>query len=128
MNDISISTITAASPKYLQVFDLRDEILRKPLGMSLKNDDLSRDLADSIFIAEHGDRVIGCVLLHQLGTDTAQLRAMAVSADWQGRGVGRMLVEELEKTGMVSGLRKDSAARPQDSYRVLHQPRIYPGG
>jgi predicted GNAT family N-acyltransferase len=96
MNDIIVSAITATSPQYQQVFDLRDEILRKPLGLSLKNDDLRRDYVDTIFIAGHKDKVIGCVLMHHLNIDEAQLRAMAVYEEWQGKGVGRLLVKALE--------------------------------
>ena len=97
MSNISISTITSGSPKYKEVFELRDEILRRPLGRELKNDDLSRDHIDTIFIAEHEGRIIGCVLLHRLSDEEVQLRAMAVYNEWQGKGVGRMLVQALEK-------------------------------
>jgi len=96
MHDIIISNITAASPKYQQVYDLREEVLRKPLGLSLKNEDLTRDLTDTIFIAEYDGKVIGCVLLHQINMDEAQLRAMAVYSHWQYRGVGGLLVKTLE--------------------------------
>jgi N-acetylglutamate synthase-like GNAT family acetyltransferase len=96
MSDIQISTITSVAPEYEEVFTLRDEVLRKPLGMSLKNDDLSRDHYNTIFIARHEGAVVGCVLLHPLSSETAQLRAMAVYNAWQGKGVGRKLVEALE--------------------------------
>ena len=59
MDNIIISRTDTNAPEYPQVFALRDEILRKPLGMSLKNDDLSRDYIDTIFIARRGDEVIG---------------------------------------------------------------------
>jgi len=104
--NIIISAITSASEKYPQVFRLRDEILRKPLGMSLVNDDLSRDHTDTIFIAEHNEEVIGCVLLHHLSAEEAQLRAMAVYDKWQGQGVGRMLVEALENFSSEKGYSK----------------------
>ena len=103
MSDISISTITSGSPKYKEVFELRDEILRRPLGRELKNDDLSRDHIDTIFIAEHEGRTIGCVLLHRLSDEEVQLRAMAVYNEWQGKGVGRMLVQALEKHTQEQG-------------------------
>ena len=104
--NIIISAITSASEKYPQVFRLRDEILRKPLGMSLVNDDLSRDHTDTIFIAEHNEEVIGCVLLHHLSAEEAQLRAMAVYDKWQGQVVGRMLVEALENFSSEKGYSK----------------------
>ncbi len=97
MEDIVVSAIDHKAPQYGQVWDLREAILRKPLGRSLKDDDLSRDLTDTIFIAEHKGRVIGCVLLHRIDDNVAQLRAMAVYNEWQGKGVGRLLVLAAEQ-------------------------------
>ena len=106
MNDITISIINSSSPKYQPVFNLRDEILRKPLGLSLKNEDMSRDHKNIIFIAEHGDKIIGCVLLEPKDPETAKLRAMAVYNEWQGKGVGKMLVQALEKYAWQNGYKK----------------------
>jgi len=106
MNNITISIINSVSPKYDQVFELRDKILRKPLGMSLKNDDLSRDHSDAIFIAEQNNKIIGCVLLHHLDNEHTQLRAMAVYDEWQGKGIGRLLVNALEDFSRREGYKK----------------------
>lgn len=103
MENIHISRIDTNSPDYPQVFDLRDEMLRKPLGMSLKNDDLSRDYVDMIFMAKHEGKVIGCVMLHHKDEDHLQLRQMAVSADWQGKGIGRLIVLEAELYAREAG-------------------------
>ena len=106
MNDITISIINSTSPKYKPVFDLRDEILRKPLGLSLRNEDMSRDHKNTIFIAEHDNKIIGCVLLEPIDSDTAQLRAMAVYNEWQGKGIGRMLVQALEEYAWQNSYKK----------------------
>lgn len=92
MDNIVISHIRHAAPQYYQVMELRDEILRKPLGLSIKDDDNSRDIIDTIFIAEHNGKVIGCLLVHPLEDNQAQLRAMAVYEEWQGHGIGKKLV------------------------------------
>ena len=97
MEDIIVSVIDHKAPQYQQVWNVREEILRKPLGRSLKDDDLSRDLIDTIFIAEHKGKVIGCVLLHKIDEMQAQLRAMAVYNEWQGKGVGKLLVQAAEQ-------------------------------
>jgi len=106
MNNITISQINSKAPQYEQVLALREEILRKPLGLSLKNEDLSRDHINTIFIAEHHDKVIACLLLHHIDKDEVQLRAMAVYNEWQGKGIGRMLVLAAEKFCAQSGYRK----------------------
>ena len=103
MEHIHISRIETTAPDYAQVFALRDELLRKPLGMSLKNDDLSRDYVDTIFMAKHGETVIGCVMLHHKDETHLQLRQMAVHNDWQGKGVGRLIVLEAEQYAREEG-------------------------
>lgn len=105
MDNIRISTIKTTDKNYHRVFDLREEILRKPIGLSLKNEDLSGDALDTILIAENGDELLGCVMLHPTESkDKLKLRQMAVADNWQGKGIGCMLVEAAEghcrKTGV----------------------------
>ncbi len=100
---IYVSIMDHADPKYPQLWELREAILRKPLGMSLKNEDLSRDKTNTFFIAEHDDKIIGCVLMEPKDAHTVQLRAMAVYNEWQGKGVGRLLVQALEDHARQNG-------------------------
>jgi len=93
---VNIHIINTESSFYPQVLELRDAILRKPLGMSLKNDDLSKDKEATIIIAENENRVIGCLLLLVVNEKTLQLRAMAVSEQWQNKGIGSTLVNAAE--------------------------------
>jgi predicted GNAT family N-acyltransferase len=95
-----------ADPKYQELWNLREAILRKPLGLSLSNENLSRDLTNTIFIAQHNDKIIGCVLMEPKDDHTVQLRAMAVYNEWQGKGVGRMLVQALEAYAWQNGYKK----------------------
>jgi len=103
MEGISISYINISSPKYREVWDLREEVLRKPLGLSLKNEYLSWDNEDIIFIAEQNEKVVGCLMLHDVGNKTIKLRQMAVYDNRQGMGIGRMLVEAAEKYAAQNG-------------------------
>src|ERR1700761_3859556 len=64
MSAITIQIIDVTDPAYQQVWQVREEVLRKPLGMSLKNEDLSMDAEDVIFAAMADDKVVGCVMLH----------------------------------------------------------------
>ena len=103
---ISVSITDQSTPKYQQVWDLREAILRIPLGLSLKNEDLSRDNINTFFIAEQGEQVIGCVLMEPKDAEIVQLRAMAVYNEHQGKGVGRLLVRALEEHAVRSGYKK----------------------
>lgn len=103
MQDILIKRIDATSPEYLQVWLLREEILRKPIGLSLKDEDLSDDAKDIIIIATHHDKVIGCLMLHPKDTDIIKFRQMAVYNEWQGKGIGAMLINAAEHVSEMEG-------------------------
>ncbi len=96
MQEITIETITATDAGYAQVWQLREEVLRKPLGMSLKNEHLDMDFEDVIFVAKSGEDVIGCLMLHHATDSVLKLRQMAVYDAWQGKNVGRQLVTSAE--------------------------------
>ncbi len=103
MNTITVTIVRSTAPEYGAVWQLREAVLRKPLGMSLKNEDLSMDAEDDIFIARDGGTVIGCLMLHHLDGDTIKLRQMAVDNHWQGKQIGRLLVEAAEKHAAEKG-------------------------
>jgi GNAT superfamily N-acetyltransferase len=104
--NIIITSVNSNSPEFPQLWDLREEVLRKPLGRSLKDDDLSRDYTGTFFIALVNGKVIGCVGFHSLGQDVVQLRAMAVYDEWRGKGIGRLLVQAFENHARETGYKK----------------------
>ena len=97
MSNITISYITAKAPEYNDVWQLREEVLRKPLGLSLKDGDQSMDTDDVIFIAKEADKVVGCLMLHSISTTIVKFRQMAVAPEYQGKGIGKMIVNAAEK-------------------------------
>lgn len=103
MEQINILAVTRNSPEYEQVWQLREEVLRKPLGMSLKNEDLSMDAVDNIFIATEKDRVIGCLMLHDIDGSIIKFRQMAVYGEWQSKGIGKLLIQAAEKHAAAKG-------------------------
>jgi predicted GNAT family N-acyltransferase len=103
---ITTCIVAVTDPEYKEVFALRDEVLRKPLGQSLYNDDLSRDYTDAILVAKHDNKVIACLMLHHINTNEVQLRQMAVYNRWQGQGVGKLLVQFAEDYAFSKGYTK----------------------
>lgn len=99
LNNITIRVTDIHDSDYEQIYKLREEILRKPIGLSLKNEDLSGDVQDIILVAKNENTIIGCLMLHPTDADNAiKLRQMAVYDDWQGKGIGRLLVLAAEET------------------------------
>jgi predicted GNAT family N-acyltransferase len=84
--------ITTSHPLYKQVLELRQRILRAPLGLNIMDEDLSVEEEQIIFIHEEEGVVKGCVLLQQYDALTFKLRQMAVDTSEQKKGIGAALV------------------------------------
>jgi N-acetylglutamate synthase-like GNAT family acetyltransferase len=104
LEGIVVSRIDINDAKYPQVYNLREEVLRKPIGLSLKDENLSADALNAIFIAEYNEEVIGCVMLYPIADEEKiKLRQMAVYEEWQGRGIGKVLVDAAENYAKDKG-------------------------
>ena len=104
MEGIVVSRIDINDAKYPQVYNLREEILRKPIGLSLKHENLSADAQNAILIAEHEGAVVGCVMLYPIADEEKiKLRQMAVYDEWQGKGIGKLLVDAAEAYAKEKG-------------------------
>jgi amino-acid N-acetyltransferase len=64
---------------------------------------LYQDIRDFV-IATVDDEIIGCGALHVVWADIAEVRSLAVMPDWQGKGVGRLIVEALVQEARSLGL------------------------
>ncbi len=103
MLELEISYIDYRAPEYHEVWQLRENVLRIPLGMSLKNENLDMDAGDTIFIAKYDGAVIACLMLHHIGDPVVKFRQMAVDAQWQGKGVGARLIAAAEAHAVSKG-------------------------
>jgi len=55
-------------------------------------------------VLEHQGEIIGCGALQFVWADMAEIRSLAVKPEWQGRGLGRRLVERLLDEGRTHGV------------------------
>ena len=121
--DVTIEQVTTEHPYYQQVYDLREEVLRKPIGRSLKDEDPGADKLDIIIVALDTEKVIGCLMLHATNNPTViKLRQMAVNPYWQGKGIGRKLVmvaEELLGHKQINKIILHARVTAIDFYRKL---------
>ena len=100
---MDIQLISTADLLYTDTLQLRNEVLRLPLGMDIQHDDLSDEPQQLHFVAtEHGN-VFGVVVLKIEGK-VGKLRQMAVSPEAQGKSIGRELVSTLEQKAAALGL------------------------
>ncbi len=94
---LDYSIVEHGSHAYGQACLLRDEMLRKPLGLSLFDEDLDAE-SDFIHVAGRGDSgtVQAYLQFKPIDERVAKMQQVLVAAHWQGKGVGRRLVEFAE--------------------------------
>jgi len=96
MHNVEIKRITLEDQLYQQERNLRNRILLRPIGIPDYGWE-HNDTKSWHFVAIESEKVIGCVVLVRLDENASktQLIQMAVEKEFQGRGIGRMLVEYL---------------------------------
>lgn len=103
-----IRIVTANDAEYGHVWQLREAVLRQPIGLSLKNEDLSGEVNETTFAAIDEGRVVGCLMLKHVSDEEIKFRQMAVAEGMQGKGVGRKLMEAAEVWAWENGYHKIS--------------------
>jgi predicted GNAT family N-acyltransferase len=89
--------IAFTSADYRAEWDLRERVLRQPLGLSLHNEDLAAEGDHLHFgLFDESGRLIGCVIAMPLGPGEARLRQMAVDPEFAGRGHGARILRDVE--------------------------------
>lgn len=101
-----LKIIDHGSKEYQQMVDLRNQILRKPLGLQFTDDELEREKEDMLIAAFEDEQMLGCCLLTKTDKDTVRLRQMAVKTGLQGKGIGRVLMEFCENLARDRGMKR----------------------
>ena len=85
------------SSEWNEYYRIRWEILRKPLGLEKGSE--KDDLEDKAIhrIIKDDNKIVAIGRLHFNNDNAAQIRYMAVPKNFQGKGLGRLLVDEFIK-------------------------------
>lgn len=103
---LDFRAVTFGSDEYRLTCELRNEVLRKPLGLDLFSEDLNLEkdqLHFGMFDREAG--LIACVIAVRVASGTAKIRQMAVRNGYVGQGVGRALMAAVEDRMALDGAR-----------------------
>ncbi|HRE51871.1 MAG TPA: GNAT family N-acetyltransferase [Flavitalea sp.] len=87
-----LKIVDYGSPEYRQMVRLRNDILRKPLGLAFLPEELEQEREHILIGAFEDDKILGCCMLVKEDEATARLRQMAVPNTLQGKGIGRALM------------------------------------
>lgn len=110
---MDIKTIEYGSLEYKQSVELRYEILRKPLNLHFSDEFLQQDAYQHHIAAFENDKLIGILLLKPIENKIFQMRQVAVDQNYQGKGIGSLLVEFSE-----------NFARQNNIYKIILHARI----
>lgn len=106
-SSIHIKRISMSDPLYQFERELRNTVLLRPIGLP----DYGWEMKDNSswhFVALDNEKLVGCVVLAPLDKEghTTQLMQMAVATSEQGKGIGRLLVEELLGFARLQGIKE----------------------
>ena len=103
---MALKLIDYGSPEYQQMVQLRNDILRKPLGLTFQQEELEKEADDILIGAFEDDKMLGCCMLIETEPGTVRLRQMAVLKNLQGKGIGRALLQFAENIARDRGYKK----------------------
>lgn len=103
---MALKIIDHGTREYQQMIRLRDDILRKPLGLSFTREELDAERQNLLIGAYEDDQMLGCCMLVQEGPGTVRLRQMAVLNDLQGKGIGKALMQFAENLARDRGYKR----------------------
>lgn len=89
---MALKILDYGTPEYRQMVKMRDEILRKPLGLNFSESELEKEKDYILIGAFEDDEMLGCCMIVEEDSTIARLRQMAVLNNLQGKGIGRALI------------------------------------
>lgn len=102
---MALKQIDHGTEEYLKMVDLRDKVLRRPLGLTFSHDELVQEKDDILIACLDDGFVLGCCILTPLNKETVRLRQMAVHNRLHGKGIGESIINFAENLARDKGYR-----------------------
>jgi len=102
---MALKIIDHGTKEYQQMVKLRDDILRKPLGLGFSPEELDDEKENLLIGAFEDEQMLGCCMIVEMDPRKARLRQMAVLHNLQGKGIGRALIQFAENLARDHGYR-----------------------
>ena len=100
---MTISIRAARTSDVLPMQDLMAPFVARRILLGKETVSLYETVQEFV-VAHDGDALVGFGALHVMWEDLGEVRTLVVSPDAGGRGVGRRIVEELERRALELGL------------------------
>lgn len=97
--------VTHGSAQYEQTVQLRQELLRRPLGLVFTEEDLKKE-QDHIHLSlwKNEDELLACLVMVPQDNNTWKMRQVAVRHDWQRKHIGQKLIIDSEHFAREKGI------------------------
>jgi ribosomal protein S18 acetylase RimI-like enzyme len=103
---MALKIIDHGSREYQQMVQLRNDILRRPLGLQFTPEELEKEKEEILIGAFEEEKMLGCCMLIKEDAGSVRLRQMAVLNNLQGKGIGRALMQFAENIARDLGFQK----------------------
>ena len=112
-----ILQIDFGTPEFDDALRLRYEVLRRPLGLEYSPEQIALEY-DNIHLAAYSDagHILGYLNLTPYKDKIVKMRQVAVAPDYQGRGIGKAVAEQLASLGAALVLTARSQAQIASCY------------
>lgn len=103
---MGLKQIDHGSKEYNEMIQLRQSILRDPLGLTFTPEELQAEKDHILIAAYEDDDLLGCCMLKKLDPETLQLRQMAVKNNLQRKGIGASIMSFAENLSRDKGYKR----------------------
>jgi N-acetylglutamate synthase-like GNAT family acetyltransferase len=103
---MALKIIDHGTYEYQQMVQMRNDILRKPLGLAFSTEELEKEKEEVLIGAFEEEKMLGCCMLVREDDRSCRLRQMAVLNNLQGKGIGRALMHFAENIARDLGYKK----------------------
>ena len=97
-----IQEIAYGSEAYQASLELRNKVMRLPLGSNIYDEDLSHEKTSLILVCYEDGVLIGTTVMSFHGTD-GKIDTLCIDTKCQYAGTGTLLLQELEKRAKETG-------------------------
>ena len=102
MIDVAFKIINHGTPEYLEAVRLREEILRKPFGLTFLPIELEKEKEHIQIIGLNEDEVVATAVLVPEGSE-CKMQRVVVKSELQDSGVGSHMMQFCEDQAMLRG-------------------------
>jgi len=103
---MALKIIDHGTHEYRLMLKLREDLLRKPLGLTFTKDELEKEKDNILIGAFDDDDILGCCMLVEQEPGIVKMRQLAVLNNLQGKGVGTAILQFSENLARDLGYKK----------------------